>query len=72
MGDSKPLKRIHMEPKIQTGESVIPGTRIPVDFILGPLAHGAKVQEILDKHKGLVGKDVLACLLACHHVSRRV
>ncbi len=63
MSDERLLKRIHMEPKILAGKPVIRGTRLSVDFILGLLAHGATVQEILDEYEGVVQEDVLACLL---------
>ena len=63
MTDDKLLERVHVESKILAGKPVIRGTRLSVDFILGLLAHGATVQEILDEYEGLVQEDVLACLL---------
>ncbi len=63
MTDDSLLERIHMAPKILAGKPVIRGTRLSVDFILGLLAHGATVQEILAEYEGLHEEDVLACLL---------
>ncbi len=63
MTDDKLLERIHISPKILAGKPIIRGTRLSVDFILGLLAHGASVQEILDEYEGLGQEDVLACLL---------
>jgi len=34
-----------------------------VQFILGLLAHGASVEEILEEYKGLTREDIKACLL---------
>ena len=63
MSDDRLLERIHVEAKILAGKPVIRGTRLSVDFILGLLAHGATIREILDEYEGLVQEDVLACLL---------
>jgi uncharacterized protein (DUF433 family) len=63
MSDDKLLERIHVEAKILAGKPVIRGTRLSVDFILGLLAHGATVEEIIDEYEGLVQEDVQACLL---------
>ncbi len=63
MSDDKLLERIQVKSKILAGKPVIRGTRLSVDFILGLLAHGATVQEILDEYEGLAQEDVLACLL---------
>ncbi|MBA3768763.1 MAG: DUF433 domain-containing protein, partial [Acidobacteria bacterium] len=38
-------------------------TRLPVEYILNLLAHGATLEEILEEYKGLTGEDVQACLL---------
>jgi len=41
---------------------VIKGTRIPVGLILGYLAGGLMVEEILAEYPTLTREDVLACL----------
>jgi len=45
------------------GKPVIQGTRLTVEYILGLLAHGATVPEILEEYEGLVEADIRACLL---------
>lgn len=44
------------------GKPVIKGTRLTVQYILGLLAHGATVEEILEEYEGLSREDILACL----------
>ncbi|MCK5524319.1 MAG: DUF433 domain-containing protein [Thiomargarita sp.] len=45
------------------GKPIIQGTRLTVQYILGLLAHGASVTEILGEYEGLNQEDILACLL---------
>ena len=63
MKSNKLLERITLNPSIMTGKPVIRGTRLTVQFILGLLAHGASMEEILDEYKGLTKEDIKACLL---------
>jgi uncharacterized protein (DUF433 family) len=44
------------------GKPVIRGTRLTVQYILGLLAHGATIEEILQEYEGLTREDILACL----------
>ncbi len=57
------LERIVLNPKVMVGKPIIQGTRLTVQYILGLLAHGANVTEILGEHEGLNQEDILACLL---------
>jgi len=57
------LERITINPKVMVGKPVIKGTRLTVEYILGLLAHGASIEEILDEYVGLVYEDIQACLL---------
>jgi uncharacterized protein (DUF433 family) len=57
------LQRIVINPKVIVGKPVIRGTRLTVQYILGLLAHGATIDEILSEYGGLTREDVLACLL---------
>ncbi len=57
------LERITLNPKVMAGKPVIRGTRLTVQFILGLLAHGATIEEILKEYEGLTREDILACLL---------
>ena len=45
------------------GKPVIRGTRLAVEYILGLLAHGTAMDEILEEYPGLVRDDIYACLL---------
>ena len=57
------LERITINPKVMVGKPVIQGTRLTVEYILGLLAHGSTMEEILEEYPGLVKDDVYACLL---------
>lgn len=57
------LERITLNPKVMAGKPVIKGTRLTVQYILGLLAHGATVEEILEEYEGLTKEDILACLI---------
>jgi uncharacterized protein (DUF433 family) len=63
MSDQELLDRIALDPQVMVGKPVVRGTRLTVDFILGLLAHGAPVEEILEEYGGLEREDILACLL---------
>ena len=57
------LGRISVDPKVMVGKPVIRGTRLTVEYILGLLAHGATVEEILQEYPGLSREDIQACIL---------
>lgn len=57
------LDRISINPRVMVGKPVIKGTRLTVEYILGLLAHGASIEEILTEYPGLVKGDIYACLL---------
>jgi len=63
MSDQELLDRIVLDPKVMVGKPVVRGTRLTVDFLLGLLAHGQTVEEILEEYRGLAREDVQACLL---------
>lgn len=60
---SELLGRITLNPNVMVGKPVIKGTRLTVQYILGLMAQGATVEEILAEYPGLTREDVLACLL---------
>lgn len=45
------------------GKPVIQGTRLTVKYILGLLAHGTTIEEVLKEYPGLERDDIYACLL---------
>lgn len=63
MTDRKLLERIALDPEVMVGKPVIRGTRLTVDFILGLLAHGETVEDILGEYRGIEREDIQACLL---------
>jgi uncharacterized protein (DUF433 family) len=63
MKDEDLLERITLDAHVLVGKPIINGTRLPVEFILSLLAHGATEQEILDEYKGLCEADIRACFL---------
>lgn len=63
MTDTQLLARITLNPKVMVGKPVIKGTRLTVEYVLGLLAHGATIAEILEEYEGLTREDIQACLL---------
>ncbi len=63
MNDRVLLERITLNPNTMAGKPVIKGTRLTVQYILGLLAHGATIADILQEYDGLVQEDIQACLL---------
>ena len=63
MNNEDLLERIIINPKIMVGKPVIRGTRLSVEYILGLLAHGTTMEEILQEYPGLEKEDIFACLL---------
>jgi uncharacterized protein (DUF433 family) len=63
MQDNVLLERITLDPKVMVGKPIIRGTRLTVEYILGLLANGAAVDEILGEYDGLTEDDIRACLL---------
>jgi len=53
--------RIGIDPEIRHGKPVIKGTRVPVDVILGSLAGGMGMKEIVEEY-GTQKEDVLAAI----------
>lgn len=57
------LQRIARDERVMAGQPVLKGTRLTVTFVLGLLAHGATVDEIVTEYQGLTPDDLRACLL---------
>ncbi|HEX6142101.1 MAG TPA: DUF433 domain-containing protein, partial [Geminicoccaceae bacterium] len=60
------LDRITVDPAIFGGKPIIRGMRISVETVLGLLAHGQTIEEILDDYPDLEPEDVRACLAYAH------
>ena len=63
MDANKLLERIAVNPKVMVGKPVIRGTRLTVQHILGLLASGMMIDDIVQEYTGLTKEDVLACIL---------
>ena len=63
MNDAGLLDRIVVDPRVMIGKPIIKGTRLTVAHVVGLLAHGMRVEEILAEYEGLERQDVEACLL---------
>lgn len=53
--------RITIDPQVCHGQACIQGTRIPVHQILGMLANGDTIEELLEDYPSLTREDILAC-----------
>ena len=56
------FERISINPNIYHGQACITGTRIPVHQILGMLANGDSVEQLLKAYPAISQEDILACL----------
>jgi uncharacterized protein (DUF433 family) len=54
-------ERIVIDPAVRHGKPIIKGTRVPLDIIIGSLAGGMEIEEIV-KEYDLQKEDVLAAL----------
>jgi uncharacterized protein (DUF433 family) len=61
MSDDQLLSRITTDPRVMVGKAVIKGTRLTVEYILGLLAHGTTMADILTEYDGLTAEDIQAC-----------
>ena len=55
-------ERIAIDPKFCHGQACVKGTRIPVHQLLGMLANGDTVEDLLEEYPSLTQEDILACL----------
>ena len=55
-------ERITIAPNICHGQACIKGTRIPVHQVIGMLANGDTIEELLKEYPSLERDDILACL----------
>lgn len=53
--------RITVDPGVQFGKPVIAGTRVPVEVIVGNIAAGMAIEEVMGEYR-LTRDDVLAAL----------
>lgn len=60
--------RITIDPAILVGKPVVKGTRLAVEFIVGLLAQGWTVDDILAEYDSLQPEDIKACLAYAHQL----
>ena len=68
MNDADLLKRITVNPKIFRGKPIIRGRRLAVEHIIGMLAAGDTVDDLVRAYPWLEHEDVLACLAYARRV----
>jgi uncharacterized protein (DUF433 family) len=56
------MERIVIDPKVLVGKPVIRGTRLSVEFVVGLLAQGWSIEQVIDNYPGITPEDVRACL----------
>lgn len=66
--ESELLGRITIDPQIFGGKPIIRGHRLAVEHILGMLAAGDSVEDLLAGYSWLEPEDVRACLLFARRV----
>lgn len=62
MTQLKLSERIAIDPRVMVGKPVIRGTRLTVQYVLGLLAAGETIDDILAEYDGLERDDILACI----------
>lgn len=60
--DATDQDRIALDPKVLLGKPVIRGTRISVELVIGMLAEGCSVADVLASYPHITAEDVTACL----------
>lgn len=68
MTETELLKRITINPKIFGGKPIVRGRRLAVEHILGMLAAGDTIDDLLRAYPWLEREDVLACLAYARRV----
>jgi uncharacterized protein (DUF433 family) len=68
VSENKLLERITFDPKIFNGKPIIRGKRIAVEHILGMIAEGSTIEEVLDGYPFLEKDDIRACLSYAHRI----
>jgi uncharacterized protein (DUF433 family) len=62
--------RIALDPQVLAGKPVIKGTRLSVDFIIGLLAEGWTVEQLVANYPAVSAEDIRACLAYAAEVLR--
>jgi uncharacterized protein (DUF433 family) len=68
MDEAKLLERITVNPGIFGGQPIVRGRRLAVEHVLGMLAAGDTVDDLVAAYPWLEREDVLACLAYARRV----
>jgi uncharacterized protein (DUF433 family) len=60
--------RITINPDVLAGKPIIIGTRISVEFVVGMLAQGWTVEDVLKEYDHITREDIQACLAYAHQL----
>ena len=71
MDEQKLLDRITVNPAIFGGKPIVRGRRIAVEHILGMLAAGDTLEEIVEFYPFLEKEDIQACLVYARRIVGR-
>jgi uncharacterized protein (DUF433 family) len=66
--DQELLGRITIDPRIFGGKPIIRGHRLAVEHVLGMLAAGDSIEDLLNAYPDLTREDILACLAYARRV----
>ena len=64
-------KHISVDPEIHHGEPCIKGTRVPVSMIVGSVADGMSLDEIIDAYPQLKQESIRAALAYAADIVRQ-
>lgn len=62
MTNAQVMQRIVSDPKTFSGKPTVRDTRVAVEHVLGMMADGASVEEILSSYPFLEPADIQACV----------
>jgi len=68
MNENMLLERITVNPAIFGGKPIIRGHRLAVEHVLGMLAAGDTVEDLLEGYPWLEREDIQACLAYAHRL----
>lgn len=63
MTERELLERITYNPEIFGGKAIIRGKRMAVEHVLGMMAAGSSIEELLEHYEWMTREDIQACLL---------
>lgn len=61
-------ERITIDAAVLSGKPIVRGTRISVEFVVGLLAQGWSVDDVLREYDHLTREDIQACLAYAHQL----